>query len=94
MTQLIDNYSQTARRVTPQSVTFTELCLAIYATIRQSAPTFIPTLSIEYRIHDLFNLCPPDLNREGARWLLPIPMQKLAHELAQEVGAQVLHKEG
>ena len=89
-TNLIRNYSKTPKRVTPQSVTFAQLCLAIYATIRETAPTFIPTLSIEYRIHDLFWLCPPDLSREGARWLLPGPMQKLAKELASEVSAQIL----
>lgn len=91
---LISNYSQAPNAVRPQSLTFAELTLAIYATIRKNAPGFIPTLSTEYRIHDLFILCPPDLAHEGARWLLPGPMQRLARELAQEVGAQVLKGQG
>lgn len=93
MNSLIANYSQRPQRVTPQSVTFPQLAALIYTTIRQTAPTFIPSMSIEYRIHDLFNLCPPDLQHEGARWLMPTPMQKLAKEIAQEVGAQVLKGE-
>lgn len=90
MNALIANYSQARQHVRPQSVTFDALCNAVYATIRETAPSFIPTPRVEYRIHDLFVLCPPDLQREGARWLLPGHFQKLAREIAEDVGAQIV----
>ncbi len=97
MSKLILNYSQTPNAVRAQSVTFSRLCTAIYTTIRASAPGFVPTPSVEWRIHDLFRLCPPDLahtcppfEHECPRWLLPRQFQQLAHELAQEIGAQVV----
>lgn len=98
--RLIPNYSQSKQRVRPQAVTFAYLCESIYATIRKTAPSFVPTPSIERRIHDLFWLCPPDLAHrcppfphECPRWLLPGPFQRLAHELGQEVGAQVVKEQ-
>ena len=90
MSVLVANYSQHKQRVRPQAVTFDALCNAVYATIRETAPSFIPTPRVEYRIHDLFVLCPPDLQREGARWLLPGHFQKLAREIAEDVGAQIV----
>lgn len=90
MTALIENYSRPKNVVRPQSVTFAQLCNAIYATIHETAPSFIPTPRVEWRIHDLFVMCPPDLQHEGARWLMPGQFQKLARELAQDVSAQVL----
>lgn len=90
VSDVTQNYAKPKQKVVPQSLTFPELCAAIYGTVRQTAPTWVPLWSIEARIHDLWTLGPPDLGRAGARWLLPGPMQQLAKEIAQEVGAQVL----
>lgn len=91
-TPLISNYSKPMKGIVPKSVTFVELTIAIYNEIRKTHPGFIPTIDMEFRIHDLWILGPPDLNRMDveAKWLLPGPMKQLARELAQEVGAQIL----
>lgn len=91
---LIANYSRAPRVVRPAFVTFPELTTAIYARIRETVPTFLITPSIEKRIHDLWMLGAPHPQTWSRRLLLPTQMQKLAHELGQEVGAQVMKSQG
>ena len=87
-TNLLVNYAQAPRAVTPMFVTFAELRAAVYGAF----PHWQQFTWLDRELHDLWSLGCPSLNpgEFGKRLILPAQYQKWAREVGQKMSAEIL----